>query len=327
MPAKPTSAFSVRAATLPGEADILAHVLADLSDHNAKLVYADWLEEHDDKRGPFLRKFVTAHRDWKALPALKGVPKAWRDLVGLSLIVETQNSPLVMSEAQILALARPAIEFNSARAAEKSIPVGASKLGGGPDLPPDAEWPCLWDIPLAFLGQFNLAELAVSPVARDLPATGLLSVFARYDEDDGNDDLPKGAWRFLYFPDTGKLKRHPSPDLVFASCRVSYSEVLTLPAPDSPWRTQLGIGPKHLGYECYRDLQMELGGGVHLLGYPVTIQGDVLGKKGVRHLLTISGAQATGWEWGDGGALYFTLPEADLRAGRFDRVKLEMQCG
>lgn len=327
MPAAPKSAFSVLAATLPGEADILAHVLADLSDHNAKLVYADWLEERDDARGPFLRKFVTAHRDRKALPALKGAPKAWRDLVGLSLIVESQNSPLVMREAKILALARPAIEFNSVRAAERSIPVGASKLGGGADLPPDAEWPCLWDIPLAFLGQFNLAELAVSPVARDLPATGLLSVFARYDGDDGNDDFPKGSWRLLYFPDTGKLKRYPAPDLIFPSCRVSYSEVLTLPDHESPWRTQLGIGPKHLGYECYRDLLMEMSGGDRLLGYPLPIQGDVLRKKGVRHLLTISSAQATGWQWGDGGALYFTLPEADLRAGRFDRVQLEMQCG
>ena len=47
---------------LPGEADVLANVLADLSDHDAKLVYADWLEERDDRRGPLLRKFVTAYQ-------------------------------------------------------------------------------------------------------------------------------------------------------------------------------------------------------------------------------------------------------------------------
>jgi hypothetical protein len=28
---------------------------------------------------------------------------------------------------------------------------------------------------------------------------------------------------------------------------------------------------------------------------------------------------------GDGGALYLTIPNADLRAGRFDRVDGEMQ--
>jgi hypothetical protein len=152
-------------------------------------------------------------------------------------------------------------------------------------------------------------------------------VFAVYDGDGGNDDFPKGSWRFLYFPDTGTLRRHPATDLVFPSCRVSYSEVLTLPSEDSPWRAALGIGPKHLGYEVYRDLSLEMGGSDHLLGYPCPIQGDVLYKKDVRHLLTVSGAQATGWEWGDGGALYFTLPDADLKAGRFDRVRMEMDCG
>lgn len=327
MPAKPKSAFSALAATLPDEADILATVLADLSDHNAKLVYADWLEDRDDPRGPLLRKFVTAHRDGTKLPALTGASKAWRDLLGLSLTVELLNGPLASRAAQILALARPAIEFNSVKAAEKSIPVGASKLGGGADLPPDTEWPCRWDIPLAFLGQFNLAELHASPVVRDLPSTGLFSVFAVYEGDDVYDGFPKGSWRFLYFPDTAKLKRHPAPDLVFPSCRVSYSEILTLPKTESPWRAALGIGPKHPGYECYDDLQRELVGGDLLLGHPWPIQGDVLRKKSVRHLLTISGAQATEWRWGDWGALYFTLPEADLKAGRFDRVKLEMQCG
>lgn len=327
MPAKPKSPFPTPAATLPGEADILANVLADLSDDNAKLVYADWLEEHDDPRGPFLRKFATAHRDGKALPPLKAAPKVWRDLIGLTLTVELQHSPLVMREAKILALARPAINFDAMRAAEKTIPIGASKLGGGADMPPDAEWPCLWDIPLAFLGQFNLAELHASPVARELPATGLFSVFARYDGDDGNDDFPKGSWRLLYFPDTGKLTRCPPPDLLFASCRVAFNEVLTLPENGPPRKAELGIGPKHLGYEAYYHLHMEMCPGDHLLGHPFTIHNDVLGKKSVRHLLTICGNDAAGWEWGDGGALYFTLPEADLKAGRFDRVKMEMQCG
>jgi uncharacterized protein YwqG len=67
--------------------------------------------------------------------------------------------------------------------------------------------------------------------------------------------------------------------------------------------------------------------GDHVLGHPFPIQGGAPGKKGSRHLLTIGGNDDMEWEWGDGGALYFTLPEADLRAGRFDRVEVEMQCG
>ncbi len=66
MPAPP--AFPDPAAPLPGEADLLAKVVADLRDDTAKLVYADWLEERDDPRGPFLRAVVTAARAKKPLP-------------------------------------------------------------------------------------------------------------------------------------------------------------------------------------------------------------------------------------------------------------------
>jgi uncharacterized protein (TIGR02996 family) len=333
MPTKPKSAFPNPAAVLPGEADVLANVLADLSDHDAKLVYSDWLEDRDDPRGPFLRKFVTAHRDRKALPALTGVPEAWRDLIGLALTVEIRNSPLVTREAKILAVSRPTINIDWEKAPEKALALGASKFGGRPDLPAGTKWPEFDGAPLSFLGQFNLAELAVSPVARDLPNRGLFSVFALYDEDEGNDDIDfdKGRWRFLYFPDDTNLVRHDFDDDLpsgsrFRSCRVSYSEGLTLPAEDSPWGKKLGVGPDSPGHETYFDLHMDMSLSDHLLGYPFTIQEDVLGKKSVRHLLTLDSNDGAGWEWGDGGQLYFTLTESDLKAQRFDRVKLELQC-
>src|SRR5215475_9549945 len=115
MPTTPQPAFPKPTAVLPGETDILANVLADLSDHDAKLVYADWLEEHDDKRGPLLRKFVTAHRTGKKLPAPK-------------------------TDA-LLAIVQPALTLDYVKAPEKSLAVGRSKFGGQPDLPASAEWP------------------------------------------------------------------------------------------------------------------------------------------------------------------------------------------
>ena len=52
--AKP--AFPKPAAVLPGEAGVLATVLADLSDHDAKLVYADWLQDRgEERRAEYLR--------------------------------------------------------------------------------------------------------------------------------------------------------------------------------------------------------------------------------------------------------------------------------
>ena len=39
------------AAQLPGEADLLAAVADSPNNDDTKLVYADWLEDHDDARG------------------------------------------------------------------------------------------------------------------------------------------------------------------------------------------------------------------------------------------------------------------------------------
>jgi uncharacterized protein (TIGR02996 family) len=40
---------------MPDDAAFLSAILADPSDDLVRLVYADWLEEHDDPRGPFIR--------------------------------------------------------------------------------------------------------------------------------------------------------------------------------------------------------------------------------------------------------------------------------
>ena len=332
MPAKPKSAFPAPAAVLPGEADILANVLADLSDHDAKLVYADWLEERDDERGPLLREFVTAYRAVKKLPAVKSAPQPWRDLIGVTLVAKLRDTDLAAKADKLLALARPTITYETVKIAERTIPVGASKFGGRPDMPASTAWPKFEDQPLSFLGQFNLAELQPSPVARELPASGVLSAFCLYEEGSGNDAFDDGSWRLLYFPDTEKLVRHElDAELVdesrFASCRVEYTEALTLPCWDSPWERELkAIGVTGYG-GSYSDLYFEMCPGDHILGHPFPIQCDFLGKKTVRHLLTICGNEHTGWEFGDGGALYFILAEADLKQGKFDRVNMIMDCG
>ena len=58
----------------------------------------------------------------------------------------------------------------------EEVPVGASKFGGRPDLPPDYAWPRCEDGFLEFIGQINLSELPDVPHA--LPTSGLLSLFA-----------------------------------------------------------------------------------------------------------------------------------------------------
>lgn len=53
----------------------------------------------------------------------------------------------------LIALLRPAIALSATRANDAEIPLGASKFGGAPDVPPGFEWPMWNDKPLGFLAQ------------------------------------------------------------------------------------------------------------------------------------------------------------------------------
>ena len=54
---------------------------------------------------------------------------------------------------------------------------GVSRLGGEPDMDPDAEWPLGPEGSLGFLGQIDLAEVRQADALEWLPATGLLQFF------------------------------------------------------------------------------------------------------------------------------------------------------
>lgn len=325
MPA-PKPAIPNPAATLPGEADILANVVANLADDHAKLVYADWLEDRDDPRGPLLRNFVTAYRAGKKLPAVKSAPQPWRDLVGITLI-EQARPALARHTDTLLRLARPASTFEATQEPGANLEVGASKLGGLPDMPAEVEWPVWTRGTLAFLAQFNLTDLVPSVACRELPAEGLLSVF--YDsEGEAFEPSDIGGWRVFHFPDVLRLARREPPRGLaeaarFRSAGLTFTETLTLPCGYSPWDEELALGD---GRDAYGEL-LEPGMGHRLLGYAHPCQNDVYGQKGIRHLLTIDSDDAPGWMWGDAGLLYFTMAEADLQQHKFDRVRMEMQCG
>jgi len=331
MPPKSKTAFPHPAVVHHGEADILASVLADQSDDTAKLVYADWLQEHDDPRGKLLRDSVTAFRAGKKLPFTKKVAKPWLDLVGLTLYGKLLTHDFTAHANNILRLARPAVTFESARAVDLKLMVTASKFGGRPDMPEGVAWPACDGQSLTFLAQFNLNDLTKSVVCRKLPSHGLLSVFSLYNEDGGNDDFDaKGSWRVFYFPEDADFAYVPFPSDLdeggLPACRLTFAETLTLPEEDSPWRKEIGLGEDVDAWEIYREYIAGYGNGHQLLGYPSIIQGDMLGKKTMRHLLTLGGDENMGWQWGDGGKLYFTMSETDLKAKRFEGVRFEMQC-
>ena len=315
------------AARLPGEADILATVVADLRDETPRLVYADWLEERSDPRGAFLRKFVAAARGAgdARLPPSRRFPRVWRDVVGVTLIERLHALGLTDRRDALLGLARPTVMLSPKPAKGKALPVGGSRFGGLPDLPQGVAWPA-WDKgPLGFLAQINLADLHGTLAGRDLPPRGLLSFFVFNDAEEGMPAPDKGSWQVLYAPDPSALRPHPAPDgldewnPLAPAHRLTFAETLDLPGRDSPWGDQVGIGLDR--WEAYHELRLALRPShPHLLGYSRvrSLLEDPIPGADWRHLITFDSDDDLGWTWGDGDQLYYFVRERDLRRGRFD---------
>src|SRR5690242_2597808 len=74
-------------------------------------------------------------------------------------------------------LVRPSIRLRTTRAEESRLSVGASQLGGLPDLPEGVAWPEWHGLPQSFLLQLRLADmqpLLLGALAGALPAQGML---------------------------------------------------------------------------------------------------------------------------------------------------------
>ncbi|HEX3053605.1 MAG TPA: DUF1963 domain-containing protein, partial [Aggregatilineaceae bacterium] len=127
-------------------------------------------------------------------------------------------------EADIMRLARPAIDMIHTRVAEAVLPLGASKFGGSPDLPPGFQWPH----PLSFMGQFKLSELARHDPAGLLPTQGLLYFF--YEASAALWTQDPGGWKLVYVADEHTpLVRTPAAGRLLPAHRIEYAFGYTLP--------------------------------------------------------------------------------------------------
>jgi uncharacterized protein YwqG len=256
-------------------------------------------------------------------------------------------------------LAAPCIMIaTTPAAAEEAIPIGHSKFGGCPDLPANFAWPQWQGLPLAFLGQINLAEVQNTNPVELLPASGILSCF--YDPEQstwGFDPEDRGSWSVCWFPHQD-LQRMPPPDDLsedgeFPACELSFAAELTLLGLETAEIALLNLTAEEQEHylEC---IDFPEGYGHHLLGYPQEIQGSMqlecqLASHGIYCgdsqgqnqtqvqelaatasdwilLLQIDTDDNVNWMWGDCGRLYFWIKQADLVAQKFDAVWMILQC-
>ncbi len=236
----------------------------------------------------------------------------------------------------LLALAAPTIRVYLQATAEVDIPVGASKMGGLPDLPEGVPWPS-WHEPMAFIAQFNLAEVAPYDLEHALPPSGLLSFFyetdgeplyaarwglpadAPYPDDDAllTMDLSR-SWRVLYHPeDPTTFRRLALPPELNEQGRYQPGAVrfaledtlpdidgpeMLLPLTDEERSNWIGILNQINSGQTWEEE------GHHLLGYPfdfgewtlITCQEEASGVR-------------TGWEQADPAQLQSIAREASAR--------------
>jgi uncharacterized protein (TIGR02996 family) len=328
------------ATTSPEEYGLISAIVANLRDHDRKLVYADWLEERGDKRAGYVRDLAAARSLSKKthLPAADAFPRAWSNMLGAPLLAGILESDLVDVQDAVLKVARPVIAF----ATEKdpsALPPGSSRLGGQPDLPADAEWPVCSAGPLGFLGQIALRDLRWTQAAHTLPTDGLLSIFAFQDFETGYQpgmgDHP-GDVRVLYTPGSAALApRRPPQELnleangILPVCRLVGCESWDLPHPEdilppeyAPALTELQKG----GYEMSSRLHKVRTKGSpwrehRVLGYSIHARtSDPSPGPDWVPLLCLDSDDNLGWSWCDGEHLAFWVQEEDLRQRNFGRV-------
>ncbi|SRR6266700_6471327 len=139
---------------------------------------------------------------------------------------------------------KPAIRMESSPVSGHPLPVGASKLGGFPDLPPSLAWPTWKGVPMVFLAQIQLQEVALYDLEHRLPSHGFLFFFCQSQglaqaPDtkvwENIDSYEPDSWRVLFFAGNATELRPTTapaglaPEALLPSCSLHLGTTLMLP--------------------------------------------------------------------------------------------------
>jgi uncharacterized protein YwqG len=263
--------------------------------------------------------------------------------------------------ARPAAVLRPISEIDGDDAGEA---LAGSWLGGKPLLPPSTAWPSHDGHSLAFVAQIDLGNLPAGVAADGLPRDGHLAFFYAAEQATwGFDPNDAGSFAVIHVPSGAEVGERDLPDdLVddgrFPPTPLAAMPAIALPPGESVLIDALGLTPSQA--TAYSELLEQLTGDgwaarCLLGGHPDQIQGDIMLECAMvaggglyagdaaayetprmpefqelsrdwRLLLQVPSSEDAGMMWGDLGCLYFCIRGEDLRAGRFDRVWMVLQC-
>jgi len=252
------------------------------------------------------------------------------------------------------ALGRKAVALvQPTRSSSRAQPVGASRLGGLPELPSDLDWPVESGVPMMFIAQIDLASVRAEAGESALPPSGYLWFFAsRFHEFSSTvfmdervhglaadeaaatrasvaaavyRDITADSLAQRVCPEVDEL-----PDEAFLPSHsdrvapIQFEPFSSLPGAPSPF-----LPVEFEEREDYQRAREESRDGAPsqdwLLGH--IPRGDWIGacKVGQSLLLRVSARNGAGFHWGDDDDVYFVISDGDLAARRFDRVTIH--CG
>jgi uncharacterized protein YwqG len=265
----------------------------------------------------------------------------------------------------IEAKAEKCLRIDTVRAKDDDLPVGCSKLGGLPDIPPDFEWPLWQGRPLDFLLQIDLEEVSQYSVCDPLPKSGRLLFFYDMREQPwGSDPESRGSWRVIRITEpVCNLVRSEPPwgifrSLFFSPCALSFYESLS-----GNWRTipDREMNLRESEAKTYREFVHSLSWGTshQVLGEPNCIRREVrdmqeqcqlvshgrsvrsdsnatlesifvemLKNEAVswRLLLQLDSDPIAEMDWAEGGYLHFWIRQEDLQECNFSEVWVLLEC-
>lgn len=95
----------------------------------------------------------------------------------INFIRKSDNKLSEDDREKIIKLIKPAIGISTTKMGADDLKIGASKIGGKPDLPKNVPWPRLNGNDLVFCAQYNILELKKFDVENLLPEKGMFYIF------------------------------------------------------------------------------------------------------------------------------------------------------
>jgi len=210
---------------------------------------------------------------------------------------------------------------------EEKIGIGASKIGGRPDVPSTFNWPSWKGHPMSFLAQINLEEFPMKSIQSDYPTSGILYFFYVYDPDlwydnDSYDSDYKNNNVVYYTAESSDLIRmEPHKDLmesqIFKSALIERKLELTIPDGDYLEANKLiknkgDLDKYSLDFSSNFLETYDPGIGYRFLGHMTPLQYGGHPSDEIL-LLQADTNDEVGMEWDLSGLLYFFMEKDDFK--------------